>query len=266
MLGYLAFTCGGEAVGAVGRHVVARGALQDGDVTLAASSAPPRSSAAILAWPAKSEPMKPMKSLQAVPLTVRSMVRTGMCLALAWFSAGARPVEFSGATMSTFAPWAIMFWMSVFCCATFALALRWMSLMPSALACVGDRLGLGVTERVARGLGLREPHGDVGLEVELRGAVLGERAAGGPVATGGADWICWAAAVPSAGRRTARARRLPLRCALGCSRSSRAMATSAHGADAHRDATPRRVGEHPWSLLNESMVRRPHRVATSVVR
>ena len=68
--------------------------------------------------------MKPMKSLQAVPLTVRSMVRTGMCLAFAWASDGATPA-FSGATMSTFAPWAIMFSMSVFCCEMLPLALRW---------------------------------------------------------------------------------------------------------------------------------------------
>src|SRR3978361_13428 len=78
--------------------------------------------------------MNPTKSLQAVPDTVRSMVSTGMCLDLACDRAGARPSEFSGATMSPFAPWAIMDWMSVFCCATLALALRWISLMPSRLA------------------------------------------------------------------------------------------------------------------------------------
>src|SRR5882757_246880 len=97
-------------------------------------SAAPRSSAAILAWPRKLEPMNPMKSLHAVPLTVRSMVSTGMCLALACANAGASPSEFSGATISTCAPWAIMSWMSVFCWETLALALRWIRLMPSFLA------------------------------------------------------------------------------------------------------------------------------------
>jgi len=87
-------------------------------------SAVPRSSAAIFAWPRKLEPMNPMKSPQAVPLTVRSMVRIGMCLALAAANAGASPSEFSGATISTWAPWAIMSAMSVFCCGTLALALR----------------------------------------------------------------------------------------------------------------------------------------------
>src|SRR4051812_4673942 len=93
----------------------------------------PRSSAAILACPTKLEPMKPTKSLHAVPLTVRSIVSTGMCLALAWARDGATPA-FSGATISAFAPWAIMFSMSVFCWLMLPLALRWISLMPSFFA------------------------------------------------------------------------------------------------------------------------------------
>jgi len=67
----------------------------------------PSVSAAIFAWP-RNPSDEADEVAAAVPLTVRSMVSTGMCFALAAANAGARPSEFSGATMSTWAPWAIM--------------------------------------------------------------------------------------------------------------------------------------------------------------
>ena len=75
-----------------------------------------------------------MKSVHAVPVTVRSMVRTGIFFAFASASAGPRPSEFSGATISACAPCAIMSSICEFCALTSAFALRSISLTPSVLA------------------------------------------------------------------------------------------------------------------------------------
>ncbi|CAM5400771.1 hypothetical protein SCYAM73S_00545 [Streptomyces cyaneofuscatus] len=53
--------------------------------------------------------------MQAVELTLRSMVRTGTFLAAAAFNAGSRPSELSGATMRNWAPCDSMSWMSLIC-------------------------------------------------------------------------------------------------------------------------------------------------------
>src|SRR5690242_13068823 len=78
--------------------------------------------------------MNAMKSVQAVPVTVRSMVSTGIFLDFASARAGPSPSEFSGATIRALAPCAIMSWICEFCALTSALALRSMSLTPSRLA------------------------------------------------------------------------------------------------------------------------------------
>jgi len=115
-----------------------------------------------------------MKSLHALPLTVRSMVSTGMCLALACANAGASPSEFSGATISTCAPWRSC----PGCRCSAGRRWRWLALDQvdaQLLGLVGDRLGLGGAERVAGRLGLGEPDDCLG-QVQPRGAVPGEAA------------------------------------------------------------------------------------------
>lgn len=62
------------------------------------------------------------------------MVITGTCLAAAACSAGSRPSEFSGATMSSCAPWASMSWMSLICLGSWDCALVVSSFLTPSLA------------------------------------------------------------------------------------------------------------------------------------